>query len=251
MRLFYLGAVILWLCASQPTLAQQNLFNIPSGDITPTGEFFVQQQTNLYTAYELETKLHAVYGIAERLDAGINLLNVAWNTQNTRDPLEENYRDLRLPQAPLVMGTVQYAQPLPAHLQLNVGAQAGLNVLAPDDSRHLATNYYGLLMYKSGDVRLLAGGYWANAAFAGAADQGGLLLGGEWHCFGWGGLMGDAVGGPNKLAATVLGAYVNVGKYVQLCGGLLLQDLDNKLMDGFVLEVNIFTWDWQARRHAH
>jgi hypothetical protein len=44
---------------------------------------------------------------------------------------------------------------------------------------------------------------------------------------------------------------VNVGKYVQLCGGLLLQDLDNKLMDGFVLEVNIFTWDWQARRHAH
>jgi hypothetical protein len=51
--------------------AQQNLFNIPSGDITPTGEWFYQHQLNFYEVDDLETKSHFVYGIADGWDIGI------------------------------------------------------------------------------------------------------------------------------------------------------------------------------------
>jgi hypothetical protein len=56
--------------------AQQNLFNIPSGDITPTGEWFYQHQLNFYEIDDLETKSHFVYGIAEGWDVGINFIDL-------------------------------------------------------------------------------------------------------------------------------------------------------------------------------
>lgn len=37
--------------------AQQNLFNIPSGDVTPTGEWFYQHQLNFYEIDDLEKKV--------------------------------------------------------------------------------------------------------------------------------------------------------------------------------------------------
>jgi len=58
---------------SLPALAQQNLFNIPSGDITPKNKIFYQHQFNVYPK-KFESKAHFVYGLGGGWDAGLNLV---------------------------------------------------------------------------------------------------------------------------------------------------------------------------------
>ena len=65
--------------------AQQNLFNIPSGDITPKGKLFYQHQINTYRN-KFESKGHFVYGLGKGWDVGANLVgtgakfNPSWKT---------------------------------------------------------------------------------------------------------------------------------------------------------------------------
>jgi hypothetical protein len=47
------------------TLAQQNLFNIPSGDITPQNKIFFQQQININSISKYAAKSHFVYGLCK------------------------------------------------------------------------------------------------------------------------------------------------------------------------------------------
>ena len=53
--------------------SQQNLFNIPSGDITPKNKIFYQHQFNVYNS-NLDSKSHFVYGIGNGFDIGCNLI---------------------------------------------------------------------------------------------------------------------------------------------------------------------------------
>lgn len=77
--------------------AQQNLFNIHSGDITQKGNLFYQYQLNFYSLNELERKPHLLVGLGNGWDAGLNLvdlplqinnpISIAYNDDSSRKPL--------------------------------------------------------------------------------------------------------------------------------------------------------------------
>ena len=67
---------LLLLVVSFPSLAQQNLFNAPSGDLTPRSELFYQHQINLYSPSSWDSKMHLVYGLGKKWDAGINFVDL-------------------------------------------------------------------------------------------------------------------------------------------------------------------------------
>lgn len=70
---FIIKITILFTFISNVSFAQQNLFNIPSGDIAKSKKFFYQHQLNIYSN-NLESKAHSLFGLGKGWDAGINLV---------------------------------------------------------------------------------------------------------------------------------------------------------------------------------
>jgi hypothetical protein len=127
--------------------AQQNLFNIPSGDITPKNKFFYQHQFNFYALNDLESKSHVVYGVGKGWDLGINFVDlplkfgdgslVSFNDDSKRKPLY-----------PVLMFTLQKQLVIKeGQWFLNIGTQTGANLSDEFANKRLATMNYSLVRW--------------------------------------------------------------------------------------------------------
>lgn len=176
--------------------AQQNLFNIPSGDVTPTGEWFYQHQLNFYEINDLETKSHFVYGIAEGWDIGVNFIDLPLRLSGKRF-ISYNADSRRKPLYPLLMATVQKQFNLQDHLNLNIGTQIGPNLSSSLETKKIAYFNYALLKWhpiKQGYIAM--GGYQANSVIIGSAeDKIGVIAGFEYKLGDRFLLMGDMING--------------------------------------------------------
>jgi hypothetical protein len=121
-------AVVLVVFSFRFSMAQQNLFNIPSGDITPKGKFFYQHQLNFYQLDELESKSHIVYGAGKGWDLGVNFVDLPLRFGKGQI-ISFNDSSKRKPLYPLLMFTLQKQVVLKEELLfLNVGTQVGPNL---------------------------------------------------------------------------------------------------------------------------
>ena len=73
LMVYRFSLAILFAFIFNTSFGQQNLFNIPSGDITSSKKVFYQHQLNVYSD-KMESKAHFVYGLGKGWDAGINLV---------------------------------------------------------------------------------------------------------------------------------------------------------------------------------
>ena len=221
--------------------AQQNLFNIPSGDITPSGKVFYQHQINLYND-RFESKGHFVYGLGKGWDAGLNVVGKGFVFKPQWE-LIHNDRQLNGALFPVVMGTLQKQFVLSEHLDLNVGTQAGTNISRFQERRVFHHFSYGLATYHVGPGRRIIGGAYAtNRNFVGPGNDLGVMLGYEWKLTDKWYLMGDWLSGRNDASAGVIGAMFWPGKNVQFCAGALLPNPSTPKPPGIVLEINILGW---------
>ena len=230
------------LCANFLT-AQQNLFNIPSGDITNTKKIFYQHQLNTYSN-KLESKAHFVYGLGKGWDAGLNLVGKGfyfapqWRILHNDNPAKGSVY-------PILMGTVQKQFHISEHFDVNVGSQVGFNLSRKVKNKEL--NYYtygiGVYHFMKGKSRIVGGLYKTNQMFVGEGNTFGALLGYEvkiakkWY------LMGDWSSGNNDSSVAVLGAMFNASKRIQLCAGWQIPNPNTPKPQGFVFELNIMGWD--------
>ncbi|MBO0937290.1 hypothetical protein J2I47_12100 [Fibrella sp. HMF5335] len=234
--------VLLLLLSPILAFAQQNLFNIPSGDITPKSKVFYQHQINLYTS-RFESKGHFVYGLGNGWDAGVNVVGKGVYFRPNWQLMHNDQR-AQGPLYPVVMGTLQKQLVLGEKVNLNLGTQVGTNFSSVAERRTVHQFTYGLLGYtlKPGK-RLLAGTYVTNSAYVGPGNNLGLLLGYEWKLNDRWYLMGDWVSGRHDQAAGVAGVMYWPAKRVQFCGGLLLANPNVPKPNGIVLEINILGWN--------
>jgi hypothetical protein len=224
------------------TFGQQNLFNIPSGDITKEGEIFYQHQFNVYPE-KLESKGHFVYGIGNGWDAGINLVGKGiYFSEEWRLAYNNNSKFGSL--YPNLMGTIQKQFKINNTFDFNIGTQIGINLSTELENKELNNFNYAIFTKHIGKgSRIVVGGYHGNKMFLGTGNDTGILLGYElklnkrWY------LMGDWISGNNNEGAAVVGGMYNLSKRVQLCAGWLLPNENNPKDQGIVLEVNILTWD--------
>jgi hypothetical protein len=221
--------------------AQQNLFNIPSGDITPHRNVFYQHQVNVY-ANKFESKAHFVYGLGRGWDVGANLVGKgAYFTPEWR--LLHN--DLRQNGAlfPVLLGTLQKQFVLADHTNLNLGTQAGVNLSNRLERKQFNHFSYAMLTQHFGPGRrLIAGGYLSNEMFVGTGNNAGVLLGYEWKLTEKWYLMGDWLSGRNDAGAGVFGLMFWPGKRLQFCAGALLPNPQTPKPPGLVLELNVLGW---------
>lgn len=226
---------------ASPLVAQQNLFNIPSGDITPKNKVFYQHQINLYSRF-FESKGHFVYGLGRGWDAGANLVGTGARWTGDWQLLHNDNRQYGAVY-PVVLLTLQKQFVLNKRLNINVGTQAGTNLSRFVDRKTFAQFTYGIASYQvAPGRRLLAGPYVTNTALVGPGNQAGLMLGYEWKLTDQWYLMGDWLSGRNEAGVGVIGAMFWPGKHIQFCGGLLLANPNTPKPNGFVLELNLLGW---------
>ena len=144
------------------TKAQQNLFNIPSGDITPKGKFFYQHQINTYNN-KFESKGHFVYGLGKRWDVGANLVGTGAYFNPDWKPIYNNDFSQRKALTPTLLATLQKQISIAEKWAVNLGTQSGINLTGYTEKIQPAYFHYGLLSYQSKPGRkLLIGPYVTN-----------------------------------------------------------------------------------------
>ncbi|MBO0932288.1 hypothetical protein [Fibrella aquatilis] len=234
--------LILLIISSIAAVAQQNLFNIPSGDITPKNKVFYQHQINLYTS-RFESKGHFVYGLGKGWDAGVNVVGKGLNFRPNWQLMHNDQRT-QGPLYPVVMGTLQKQFVLNERMNLNVGTQVGTNLSSLVDRRALHQFTYALAGYSfQPGKRVLVGPYVTNSAYVGPGNNVGLMLGYEWKLDDHWYLMGDWISGRHDQASGVVGAMYWPARRVQFCAGVLLANPNVPKPAGLVLEINILGWD--------
>lgn len=234
---------ILFVLFSSELLGQQNLFNIPSGDITASKKIFYQHQLNVYRE-KLESKAHFVYGLGKGWDAGINLVGKGfyftpeWRALHNDDPNKGAVY-------PILMGTLQKQFKIIKNFAINFGGQAGYNLSGKISNKEITYYLYGIgiFYFMKSKSRIVGGIYQTNQMFVGSGNTFGAKLGYEinlskrWY------LMGDWVSGNNDSSVGVFGGMYNLTKRVQLCAGLLVPNPNTPKPMGIVLELNLLGWD--------
>jgi len=238
--------IILFFVLIQKLNAQQNLFNIPSGDVTPQKGFFYQHQLNFYTINQLETKSHVVYGLARNWDVGINFVDLPLQI-GSGSFISYNDSSERKPLYPLLLATVQKQWSLGKKFQFNVGTQFGANVSSDVQNKRFAFMSYALIKWKPNRRSyFLAGPYLSNDVYVGGPPQlrPGYMLGYEFKLSKRWLLMGDFISGTHKKSQTVIGGGFNLSKRVQIFAGALLNFPNRDLQKGLVIEINWYGWNF-------
>jgi hypothetical protein len=239
-------SLILIVCIMIPYThlqAQQNLFNIPSGDITPTKKWFYQHQINAYSLSKYESKSHLVYGLAKSFDVGLNVINIPISFKS-HPVIKQNDDRSNGPLFPAALLTSQYQLKFHPKLYLNSGGMYGINIPSSIDHTSFLFQLYSLMMYKpTSSLRILSGPYYANKNLVGNNASIGIMAGFEYILHPKLYLMGDYVSGNNASSSAVLGFNYNLTHRIQLCLGGLLATPDHEYKPGVVFELNLLGYD--------
>ena len=175
-------AFLAFILMAHSGLAQQNLFNIPSGDITPRKRFFYQHQLNFYAVNKLDSKSQLVYGIGKGWDAGINFVDLPLNFGQSPITSINDDRS-RKPLYPLLMFTVQKQFILKQdQLLINIGTQIGPNLSGEISNMQVAMKNFAVVRWHvSRDGHLIGGPYHTNDIYVGGPPENyfGFMLGYE------------------------------------------------------------------------
>lgn len=195
-----LSAVFDW----RALYAQQNLFNVPNGEITVPGKWFFQEQINA-SATAVQSNTTIDYGIADQLEVGLNLFFLNTPT-NSPVRLHSNALQDTLPIAPLALANVQKGYHARDWLHFSAGAQAGANL---GDAQNTGFAYlaYGTMVLRETYTHssFHFGLYHGNIAYNGSGD--GAFMGGAEIPFLWKKLhfVADVIQGSHANAVFVPG----------------------------------------------
>lgn len=222
---------------------QQNLFNIPSGDITEKGKVFYQHQLNVYSD-KLESKGHFVYGLGKGWDAGLNLVGKGfyfspdWRILHNDNPTKGALY-------PNLMATIQKQFEVGHHFDVNMGAQLGYNLSRFIKNKEINLFLFGIGVYHfmKGKSKIIGGVYKTNQMFVSQGNTFGVMAGYELKLSQRFYLVGDWISGRNDASVSVVGGMYNLTRRIQLCAGWQIPNPQALKSSGFVFELNLQGWD--------
>jgi hypothetical protein len=221
--------------------SQQNLFNIPSGDITPKNKIFYQHQFNVYNS-NLDSKSHFVYGIGNGFDIGCNLIMKSNSLNPPFKIIGVNIDKTNGGLFPLLLLTLQKQFKLNEKININIGSQVGSNIHYVRNTNLAHFNYAVGTYFFNPYSRINFGLYYANLVFTGNRNNANFMFGYETKITKHFYLMGDWKLGKNDIGEGVIGFMYVVNKRFQICSGLLIPN--NRKYTGLVLELNLLGWDY-------
>lgn len=219
--------ILIWLifpwCGSGQ--AQQNLFNVPSADVTAEDELFFQQQMGL-AASVLSSHTTLSYGLGNDFEIGANVFNVDLHSG---------------PNEPLFLFNFQKGFSVTKSYKISIGTQIGASVplRVPEKrvSRFANFSYLSSSLDLENRGKYYLGIYYVNKSYAGG-NAAGLMAGLDYplmerkvH------LMGDFVSGKNAMSVAVLGAVFYMPRNWIFSMGAQLPSPGSKNHYGMVFEL--------------
>ena len=232
--------IVLLLAGCGRLAAQQNLFNIPAGDLTPKNKFFFQQQTNVYALNYLEAKNHLVYGLGGGWEIGVNVVNLKMDFRRPAIALNGRAEYPVKPMTPLAQLTTQKFFFLNSRFKTSIGTQIGTNPTRLGSEARATHFTYNTWVYEPRHhVKLVVGPYVSDRGTVGRGNTIGVLAGFEFPVSKKLLVMGDFISGTNATSVSVLGINFLATKRVQLCLGGLLPNPGSGNRPGVVFELNL------------
>lgn len=215
------------------SFSQQNLFNVPSSEITLKNKFFFQQQFNVGNVLQSNTNI--CYGLEHEFEIGINLIGLVYNYQSilTNETLGEG------PISPSSMFTIQKLFKVSKNTHLGIGAEIGSNFFVRHSKNMFFTNF---IYFNSNNsflnerLHLIAGIYYANKAYQGADNGLGVMTGCDFKLSNKIHLVGDWISGNNYIGLGVLGGQYFVHPQIPLSLGIQIPNNTQKNSYGLVFE---------------
>lgn len=224
---------------------QQNLFNIPSGDITPKGKWFLQKQVNVNAIDNYAVKAHFVYGLGKNWEIGANVVNMYFDFSQPKKFVTSTPYNSKAPYPyyPLGLVTAQKKWSISEHWYANVGTQMGINLANSVAEKRFTHFSYGMVGYQEHEkFKVVVGPYATDWRFVGGGNDVGVMAGTEIHLSHKWLFMADFISGNHKNSVSVAGFTYNVNKHFQLCAGFQIPNINSSERKALVLEINLFNF---------
>jgi len=238
---------LLLLLAAGQLYGQQNLFNIPSGDITPKKKVFFQQQININSPSQLSAKSHFVTGLGNNWEAGINVINMYFDFKSRPALVVSSPFNSKEPYPfyPLMLLTLQKKWDLGEYVYLNAGTQSGTNIYRRLEGKrftHFSYAMIGIQDKVNHKWKFLFGPYQTNWRMVGGGNETGYQAGTEIKLNHKWLFMMDHISGNHKNSVTVAGFTYNLKETFQLCFGWQVPNPGSDEKPALVLEINAFNF---------
>lgn len=227
--------------------AQQNIFNVPTSELTRRHQFIIQQQINV-SGQEVQSNTTFSYGIGRNLELGFNLFNVKGHTRPLG--LESNSDPQKEPLSPFVLLNAQKGFYLTEWLSLGVGGQYGFHFPENNDVRVGAYAYGNLIteLLKL-NTRLITGLYHADRTLFGPGYRNdfflrppglGIQLGFEQPLFHNKLLLvADYMGGTHSYGAATAGLDFRIQKKLELAVGYQFPNPYSAASEGLIFQFTL------------
>lgn len=233
--------VVALLFFFQSTLAQQNLFNVPSSDVTLKTTPFYQQQFNISQGL-VQLNSTFCWGLGKGAEVGVNVLGLNMNTSGPAS-LDTNGDLNHPPVYPFFIANFQKAFTLNKLFKLAIGSQTGFS-----KDLHIGTyNYINLVtVLHSTRSKIITGVYQGSKSFLGPGERNEFFLKEEIG-FQVGleqeiieeklMLIGENISGRHNLGETTLGAAYFVSSAWALSCGYQFANPKSNTLNALVLEL--------------
>jgi hypothetical protein len=216
-------------------VAQQNLFNVPSSEITVKKGVFFQQQFNINNFIVSNTNL--CYGLGKGFEIGANLIGLQtdlhFSNIKINDELDEE------PIAPLGLVTFQKAFSIGKNMKIAAGTQLGTDIIKHADKPALLANFSYLntkSTFFEEKLSVNVGAYYGNKAYVGEMNVVNFMAGFEATLSPKLHLVGDIMGGKNPIGVSVLGLIYYPKPHLPLSFGWQIPN-SNLNASAFVFEI--------------
>jgi hypothetical protein len=233
---------LLFFVICKKTCGQQNLFNVPSLEITKEKKHFVQYQANFTDQFQ--SNLTYDYGLGKGCEIGLNVLalNADPGLNSKTFIFNDSFR-ASSPLCPLVMLNAQKEFKWNKLFKVSSGFQFGTNV-----SQHFVSgNRPAIFFYINSKLSLVEdklqcvnGIYYGNKAYLGSGAQINMMNGVEYSVFKRVHLMGDVFWGNNYISECVIGMVYYVTAHFTVSAGYQMPTVYSKSSKGYVFELTLF-----------
>ncbi len=224
---------LLFFC---PIFAQQNLFNVPSSEITAKHRLFFQQQLNINNSIQSNTNF--CLGLGKGFEVGTNFIGV--QTSNRFKGIKINDSLDNEPLAPLGLITFQKVFEINHFLKIGVGTQLGTNLVAQSKKPHYLADFTYLNTLSSfldEKLKVNAGVFYSDKAYEGENSRLGYMMGYEYAINEKFHLVGDWIQGKNPIGVAVLGFIYYIRPKIPLSFGWQIPNSKEKSSQAFVFEL--------------
>ena len=226
---------------SLPSCAQQNLFNLPSSDITIKSKPFFQQQINIVSDGTVLLNSTFSYGLGNELEIGFNVLGIVIEREHG---FVSNSDGANPPTYPFYTLNVQKAWTLNKSFKLAVGTQTGYSV-----GMHFGTyDYFNVVTaLPQYHLKVITGANYGSQSFLGTGDKDpslpatyspiGFQVGLEYELIKEKLLaQGEYLSGTHSLGLTAVGFGYHVSEHWVMSLGYQIPNASNNALNSVIVE---------------